>query len=107
MTCLNILTTLFGLIGLSLDIYGVWKLFSVEPIHIKKINTAVFNATLGDWSKEEKTAYLVNELNKQISEVNSENKKRSIKAVKYRRYLIAGFTLQLVSVGLAYYSSIF
>ena len=107
MTCLNILTTLFGLIGISLDIYGVWKLFSVEPIHIKKIDTAVFNTTLGDWSKEEKTAYLVNELNQQISEINNENKRRSIKASKYRKFIVWGFSFQFLSVIMALLFSVF
>jgi hypothetical protein len=106
-TCLSILTALFGLGGLILDIIGVWKLFSVEPIHIKKIDTAVFNATLGEWSKEEKTAYLVNELNKQISDVNNENNRRSRKAKKYRKYIVWGFSLQFVSVILAFLSTIF
>lgn len=104
---LNLLIAITGMGGLMLDIWGVFKLFSVEPIQIKKIDTAVFNATLGDWSKEEKTGYLVNELNQQISEVNNENKRRAIKAVKYRWLLIGGFTLQLVSVGLSFYSSFF
>ena len=104
---LNILTALFGLGGLILDIIGVRKLFSVEPIHIKKIDTAVFNATLGDWSKEEKTAYLINELNKQISEVNNENKRRSRKAIKYRKFIVWGFSFQFLSVILAILSTIF
>jgi hypothetical protein len=101
---LSFLTLITGTAGLGLDIYGVWKLFSVEPIHIKKIDTAIFNATWGDWTKEEKTAYLVNELNDQIKDINWENRRRSEKAVKYRRFLIYGFGLQVISIGLAYVS---
>jgi hypothetical protein len=104
--CLNLLIAITGMGGLMLDIWGVFKLFSVEPIHIKKIDTAVFNATLGDWTKEEKTAYLVNELNDQIKEVNNENKKRSSKVKNYRKYIVCGFGLQFISVFLAFLSTI-
>ena len=104
-TCLNILTALFGLIGLSLDIFGVWKLFSVEPEHIKKVETNIFNATLGDWSKEEKTTYIIDTLNSHISDVNNENKRRSRKAMKFRKYIVWGFSLQFVSAFLAFIST--
>ena len=105
-TCLNILTALFGLTGLSLDIFGVWKLFSVEPEHIKKVETNVFNATLENWTKEEKTTYLINKLNSHISDVNNENKRRSRKAMKFRKYIIWGFSLQFISVVFAFLSTI-
>ncbi len=107
MACLNILTALFGLIGLSLDIFGVWKLFSVEPEHINKVDTNIFNATLGGWAKEEKTTYIINALNTHISDVNDENKRRSRKAMKYRKYIVWGFSLQFLSVILAFMSTIF
>lgn len=106
MTCLNILTALFSLAGLSLDIFGVWKLFSVEPEHIKKVDTNIFNASLGGWLKEEKTTYIINTLNTHISDVNTENKMRSRKAMKYRKYIIWGFGFQFISVILAFLSTI-
>jgi hypothetical protein len=106
MACLNILTALFGVIGLSLDIFGVWKLFSVEPEHIKKVDTNIFNATLGGWSKDEKNTYIINTLNSHISDVNNENKRRSRKAMKYRKYIVWGFGLQSISVFLAFLSTI-
>lgn len=103
---INFFSALIGLIGLSFDIWGVWKLFSVEPIQIKQVEKAIFGATLQDWSKEEKTNYMINELNEQIIEVNSTNKLRSRKAIKYRRLLILGFILQFVSVVLSYISTL-
>lgn len=104
--CLNVLIAITGMGGLTLDIWGVWKLFSVEPEQIKQVNKAVFNATLGDWTKEEKTTYLVNTLNDHISEVNNENKRRSRKAKQYRKYIVFGFGLQFISVFLAFLSTI-
>ena len=101
---LTTLSALFGLLGLSFDIWGVWKLFSVEPIQIRQVDKAIFGATLQDWSKEEKTEYLIKELNEQISEVNIENGRRSKKALFYRWFLILGFTLQFVSIVLSYIS---
>ena len=98
---LTTLSALFGLLGLSFDIWGVCKLFSVEPIQIRKVDKAIFGATLQDWSKEEKTEYLIKELNEQISEVNIENGRRSKKAQLFRRFLIIGFALQFVSIVLS------
>jgi hypothetical protein len=103
---INFFSALFGLVGLSFDIWGVWKLFSVEPIQIRQVEKTIFSATLGEWSKEEKTDYLLNELNEQIRQVNTENKLRSKKAVKYRRFLIIGFGLQFVSIVLSYISTL-
>lgn len=103
---LTTLSALFGLVGLAFDIWGVWKLFSVEPIQIRQVDNAIFGATLQDWSIEEKTDYLINQLNQQISQVNTENKKRSKKAVLYRRYLILGFTFQFISIILSYISNL-
>jgi hypothetical protein len=103
---LTTLSALFGLIGLSFDIWGVWKLFSVEPIQIRQVDKAIFGATLEDWKKEEKTEYLINQLNEQITQVNNENKKRSKKALLYRRFLIIGFSLQFISVILSYISTL-
>lgn len=95
------LTTLFallGLLGLAFDIWGVLKLFSVEPIQIRQVDKAIFGATLENWNNEEKTEYLINQLNEQISQVNNENKKRSKKAQLYRRFLIIGFSIQKVTI---------
>ena len=103
---INFFSALIGLVGLSFDIWGVWKLFSVEPIQIRQVEKAIFGATLQDWSKEEKSDYLVNELNEQIRQVNAENKIRSKKAIKYRRFLIIGFALQFVSLVLSYISTL-
>lgn len=95
------------MLGLSLDIWGVWRLFAVEPEHIKKVDTNIFKATLEDWSQMEKLTYITNNLNEHISEVNNENKRRSRKAKKYRKYIVWGFSLQFVSVILAFLSTIF
>jgi hypothetical protein len=103
---INFFSALIGLVGLSFDIWGVWKLFSVEPIQIRQVEKAIFGATLQDWSKEEKADYLVNELNEQIHQVNAENKIRSKKTIKYRRFLIIGFALQFVSLVLSYISTL-
>ncbi len=103
---INFFSALIGLVGLSFDIWGVWKLFSVEPIQIRQVDKAIFGATLEEWKKEEKTEYLINQLNQQISLVNYENKKRSIKALLYRRYLIIGFSLQFISIILQYISTL-
>jgi hypothetical protein len=103
---LTTLSALIGLLGLSFDIWGVWKLFSVEPIQIRQVDKAIFGATLEDWTKEEKTKYLITQLNEQISQVNNENKYRSKKALLYRRYLITGFLLQFISIILSYISNL-
>jgi SOS response regulatory protein OraA/RecX len=103
---LTTLSALLGLLGLAFDIWGVWKLFSVEPIQIKQVDKAIFGATLEEWKKEEKTEYLINQLNQQISQVNYENKKRTKKALLYRRFLIIGFSLQFISIILQYISTL-
>ncbi len=105
--CLNLIVAITGMFGISLDIWGVWKLFAVEPEHIKKVDTNIFKATLEDWSQMEKLTYITNTLNDHISDVNNENKRRSSKAIKYRKYIVWGFSFQFLSVILAFLSTIF
>jgi hypothetical protein len=104
--CLNLLIAITGMGGLTLDIWGVWKLFAVEPEHIKKVDTNVFKATLEPWSQMEKIIYITNTLNEHISDVNNENKMRTRKALKYRKFIVWGFGLQFISVLLAFLSTI-
>lgn len=103
---LTTFSALFGLLGLTLDIWGVWKLFSVEPEQIKQVDKVIFDATLGGWTKEDKNNFIINALNEHIENVNFENKRRSREAKKYRKLLIWGFLLQSVSVILAFLSSL-
>lgn len=95
-----------GLLGLVCDMWGVWKLFSVEPIQIRQVDNAIFGASLEEWKIEKKTEYLINQLNEQISQVNYENKNRSKKALLYKRFLIIGFSLQFISIILQYISTL-
>jgi hypothetical protein len=106
MNYLNIISVFFGLSGLTVDIIGVWKLFSVEPEQIQKVDTNIFRATFEDWTSMEKITYIANTLNDHISDVNNENKRRSRKAMQYRKYIVGGFVLQFISVFLAFVSTI-
>ena len=95
-----------GVIGLAMDIYGVFKLFNVEPIQLKEIDKAPLRAILGGVTKQEADSFILNELNEQINSINRENKKRELKAKIYRKYLIVGFLLQIISIGLSFISTI-
>jgi hypothetical protein len=99
-----VLTT--GVVGLIMDIYGVFRLFYVEPIQLKEIDKVPLRAIIGGVTKQEADSYIINELNEQIKNINRENKKREVKAKQYRRYLIGGFLMQILSVVLSYISTL-
>jgi hypothetical protein len=94
-----------GVVGLVMDIIGVFKLFNVEAIQLKEIDKAPLRAIIGGVSKQEADSFIVNELNEQIKSINRENKNRESKAKRYRKYLIGGFLLQIISIVLSYLST--
>ena len=97
------LSKLLAVIGLLLDVIGVFKLFSVEPIQLEPICTNIFNATLGEYTKVEKLDYVTDSLNNQIESVNRKNKSNSRKGKKYKSLIFWGFILQTIAVLLSFF----
>tara|TARA_R110001583_G_scaffold193895_1_gene363602 strand:+ start:217 stop:432 length:216 start_codon:yes stop_codon:yes gene_type:complete len=54
---------ILAIFGLSLDIYGVFRLFKLDPEPIENFNENEFKASLSEYSKEYKTYRIVKELN--------------------------------------------
>lgn len=94
---INLFTSVFTIIGLVFDMIGVFMLFSTEPIQIKAIDYSFIQASPFSSNNDDTNRRLIDELNKQIKQVNRENGKRERKAKKFRCWLMAGFVLQFIS----------
>ncbi|KQC31851.1 hypothetical protein AAU57_14775 [Nonlabens sp. YIK11] len=103
-TCwyIGIASKTLALIGLALDMYGVYRLFHFEPEPLEKPNESIFNATIPGWSEEEKNQYRIKELLKKIDTVMSDTKALKTRSVLFKRIIIIGFFLQAMAIGLTY-----
>lgn len=102
---LNIIIAILNICGLIFDIYGVFKLFEVEPIQIDYVQDGQLHSFMDD-SNEKTNSRFRDVLNRNIKKVNDENKKRSKIAKKFRKYILLGFALQIASVILSLITSV-
>lgn len=103
--CLTLLTTskVLAIIGLFLDIYGVYKLFVLEPKPLNEANEIIFDATIGDWTNLEKVKHIVSELNKNVQDLRFETQQLRRKSKKYIWIIIIGFFMQFISIFLTFF----
>ena len=92
-----------GIIGLSLDIFGIFKLFKLEPKPVTEANENVFEATLDDWTDMEKLKLICSELNKNVQEMRFESQRLRRKAKSFKNIILIGFILQVLSIFLTFF----
>jgi hypothetical protein len=92
-----------GIIGLSLDIYAIFRLFKLEPKPINEANENVFEATLGDWTDMEKVKRICSELNKNVQYMRFESQHLRRKAKSFKNIILIGFVLQVLSIILSFF----
>jgi hypothetical protein len=102
----NIVSAILNIFGLGFDLYGVFKLFEVEPIHIDYVQDGQLHSLM-DRSNEQTNSRFRDVLNRNIKKVNDENKKRAKTAKKYRKYILIGFGFQLASVIVSLITSLY
>lgn len=97
-----LISKILAIIGLGLDIFGVYKLFYLEPKPIHEAPEGIFDSTLTKWSNLEKLDYIAKKLNQNIGDIRHENNRLRRKARKYFLYIIVGFVFQLVSIFISF-----
>ena len=98
-----IISKCLGIIGLSLDIFGIFRLFKLEPKPINEANEIVFEASLGNWSEMEKVKRICFELNKNIQDMRFESQQLLRKAKSFKNIILIGFILQVLSIFLSFF----
>lgn len=106
MTLILLLPTIsksIGIIGLSLDIFGIFKLFKLEPKPINEANENVFEATLGVWTDMEKVKRICSELNKNVQDIRFESQQFHRKSKSFKNIILIGFVFQVLSILLSFF----
>lgn len=103
MITLAFLSKSLAIVGLSLDIFGIYKLFNLEPKPLNEASDTIFDATIGDWSDIDKLKHISTEINDNISNLRLETNVLRKKSKKYFRLILIGFSLQFISVLLSFF----
>jgi hypothetical protein len=100
---LPILSKSLAIIGLSLDIFGIFRLFKLEPKPLNEANENVFEATLGEWIEMEKVKLICSELNQNVQDIRFESQQLRRSAKSFKNIILIGFILQIISIFLSFF----
>ncbi|PHR71011.1 MAG: hypothetical protein COA67_07375 [Lutibacter sp.] len=99
---LPIISKSLAIFGISLDIYGIFKLFKLEPKPLEEANENVFEASLDDWTDIEKVKRICTELNQNVQDMRFDSQSLRRKAKRFKNIILIGFTLQIISIVLSF-----
>jgi hypothetical protein len=100
---LPIISKSLAMIGLTLDIYGIFRLFKLEPTNLEEADEGRFESTFAPWSRDEKDKYIVSELNKNVRELKLKSQHLKREAKKFKNIIIIGFAMQISSIVLSFF----
>jgi hypothetical protein len=100
---LPIISKSLAIIGLSLDIYGIFELFKLEPKQLGEANENVFEASLSDWTDLEKVKLICKELNQNVQDMRFDSQSLGRKAKRFKNIILFGFGLQIISIALSFF----
>jgi hypothetical protein len=92
-----------AIIGLSLDIYGIFELFKLEPEPLSEANESQFEASLTEWKDSEKIKKICFELNRNIQDLRFNHRVLRRKARRFKKIILLGFALQIISIFLSFF----
>lgn len=95
---ISCLIKLLNLVGLFLDGYGVYKLFFLAPKNLAPIDKNELRAI---FPTLDKSGFLIKKMDEMIIEINKQNKVIEKKAKSAFKFIIAGFTLQVLAIFLS------
>jgi len=105
MIVLSFSIKVFAFVGLSLDIFGVYKLFSLEPRPLKEANLDDYKYSLGsELTKEEENSITISRLNDSVEALRNETIGLKEKSNKYFKFILIGFLFQLLSIILSLFN---
>jgi hypothetical protein len=100
---LPFISKILAISGLSLDIYGVFRLFKLDPEPIENFNENKFEASLSDYSRSEKTYMIAMDLNNKLNNSRQEWRQLKRNGIKYKNIILIGFVFQLISISLTFF----
>lgn len=100
---LPIATKILAIFGLTLDVWGIFELFKLEPKPLNEANENMFKATLTDWTDMEKVKLICTELNQNVQDMRFESQYLRRKAKAFKNVILIGFILQILSIFLSFF----
>jgi hypothetical protein len=100
---LNLSIKTLSISGLILDMFGVYKLFNLEPPPLEDADQVVFENVFPSYSKIEEIEKITKEINKNIFYLKTDIKELRIKSKKWFILIALGFLLQCLSVFLSFF----
>ena len=95
-----------AIVGLSLDIYGIFKLFEIEPEPIYEVEpdeSWEFYKQIGD--EMGYTYSLVLKLNMKVKEFSGRARRFKNRSKRFKKLILWGFSLQIISILLSFFHS--
>ena len=100
---LPIISKSLAVIGLSLDIYGIFELFKLEPEPLDEANENIFEASLGEWTELQRVELICKELNKNVQDMRFDSQSLRRKSKRFKNIILLGFVLQIISIVLSFF----
>ena len=100
---LPVISKILAILGLILDIYGVFKLFELEPKSLNEASKNIFESTLTEWTDSEKIKYTVSKLNENVENLRHQSNQLRRNSKKFKKIILIGFGFQIISIVLTFF----
>ena len=98
-----LISKILAIIGLSLDVYGIFELFKLEPKPLDEANENIFEASLGEYTELQQVKLISKELNKNVQDMRFDSQSLRRKSKRFKNIILIGFILQIISIVLSFF----